>query len=78
MVLGGVIDEDFHGTIEILLINHGTQPYKVEMFSKIAQLLIVKVHQLDAWYRGKDEVTRKKLESAEYVRGTRGFGSTGK
>lgn len=41
---GGVVDEDFEGNLGVLLINHGTKPYKIEWGDRIAQLLIVKLH----------------------------------
>lgn len=78
-VMGGVLDFDYVGTVKILLINHGTVPYNVKMFDKIAQLLVVKLHQQDVWFKAKDEtkVTPVHPMFGE-PRGQKGFGSTGK
>jgi dUTP pyrophosphatase len=64
----GTIDADFTGTIGIVLINHGTQPFIVEPLARIAQLVIAPVAR--ARLELVDELT-------ETERGTGGYGSTG-
>ena len=65
----GVIDADYRGEIMVALHNHGTQPQTVEPEERIAQLVITPYivgafHQVD--------------ELGDTVRGTGGFGSTGR
>src|SRR5205809_833073 len=38
----GVIDADFRGDIQVLLVNRGTQPFSVRPGDRIAQLILVK------------------------------------
>lgn len=64
----GLVDEDFRGSIKVVLINHGDEPFHVLPGDRIAQLVItgiatpafVEVESLDATARGDG-----------------GFGSTG-
>ena len=65
----GVIDEGYTGTIMVKLYNHGDQPYKIERYDKITQLVIVPCEYVD--FDLVDD-----LEDSE--RGDDGFGSTGK
>ena len=64
----GTIDSDYRGEIGVILINHGTEPFRIERGMRIAQLVVAPVvravwHELEV------------LEQTE--RGTGGFGSTG-
>jgi dUTP pyrophosphatase len=65
----GTIDSDFRGEVGIVLINHGAEPYVVEPLSRIAQMVIARVEQLQ-------------IEEAESLtetsRGAGGYGSTGR
>ena len=64
----GTIDADFRGEVGIVLINHGSEPYVVEPLSRIAQIVIARVEQVE-------------IEEAENLsetsRGAGGYGSTG-
>lgn len=64
----GTIDCDFRGEVGIVLINHGSAPYVVEPLSRIAQIVIARVEQVE-------------IEEAESLtetsRGAGGYGSTG-
>jgi len=64
----GTIDEGYRGEIGVILINHGQQPFKVELGMKIAQMVI-------------QPVIRVKVEASDALdmatRGEKGFGSTG-
>jgi dUTP pyrophosphatase len=64
----GTIDSDFRGEVGIVLINHGADPYVVEPLSRIAQIVIARVEQVE-------------IEEAESLtttsRGAGGYGSTG-
>lgn len=68
-VLGGVIDSDYRGEIEVLLMNLGRYPLDLPEHSRIAQLLIQKMHNAYEL----DEVE----ELDETKRNVSGFGSTG-
>ena len=63
----GVIDSDYRGNIKVILKNIGTEPYRIAIGSRVAQLVIMPVLLcgfVDAWN--------------DTDRGTGGFGSTGK
>ncbi|NVK28130.1 MAG: dUTP diphosphatase [Flavobacteriia bacterium] len=65
----GTIDADYRGEVGVLLINHGSEPFRIEDGERIAQLVIAK-HEQVTW----EEVPT--LEESD--RGSGGFGSTGK
>ena len=64
----GTIDEPYRGEIGVILINHGTEPYKIEVGDRIAQLVLRRTEDVIPVF--VDELT-------ETVRGEGGFGSTG-
>ena len=65
----GVIDSDYRGEITVVLYNHGPEPQTIASGERIAQLIITPV--LTPAYMETDRLT-------ETLRGTGGFGSTGK
>lgn len=65
----GTIDADYRGEVKVLLINHGTEPFRVERGARIAQLVVAR-------YVPVRFVEEEALE--ETVRGGGGFGSTGR
>ena len=65
----GTIDEDFTGSIGLILINHGAEPFRIVPGERLAQLVIAPVTRAELV-----EVT----ELAETERGSGGFGSTGR
>lgn len=65
----GVIDSDYRGEISVALINHSDIPVTIEPAQRIAQLLISPV--LTAQWQETDELSQT-------LRGSGGFGSTGK
>ena len=56
----GVIDADFRGEVTVLLVNNGTETYRVETGARIAQIVVeriskckaVKVHHVPSSTRG--------------------------
>ena len=64
----GTIDADYRGEVGIILINCGSEDYKVENGARIAQMVIAKYEKADI------EIVD---ELDETDRGTGGFGSTG-
>jgi dUTP pyrophosphatase len=67
-VLAGVIDSDYRGEILCALINHGDEPFEIEMGMRIAQLVIESIALMEpAWSE----------DLSETERGCGGFGSTG-
>ena len=65
----GTIDPSYRGTIKVVLINHGNEPYEVSPGDRIAQL-IVEEYKRASW------VEEDELSDTE--RGEGGFGHTGK
>jgi len=65
----GTIDSDYRGSVMVLVINHGREPFTIEPGHRIAQLVIA-------------PVTRAELvevqELDDTTRGAGGFGSTGR
>lgn len=64
----GLIDSGYRGEVGVLLVNHGTEPARIEKGDRIAQLVIQPVARA-----GLVEVA----ELAPSERGAGGFGSTG-
>ncbi len=65
----GTIDSDYRGEIKIPLVNLSTEDYIIKSGERIAQMIIAKYEKVDIVE--VDEIN-------ESVRGTGGFGSTGK
>jgi dUTP pyrophosphatase len=65
----GTIDHDYRGEVGVILVNHGTEPFRICRGDRIAQLVVA-------------PVTRARLnivtDIGETVRGQGGFGSTGR
>jgi len=64
----GTIDSDYRGELKVILINHGNNPYEVNLEDRIAQLVVAPVVQATL-----ELVTT--LGSSD--RGAGGFGHTG-
>ena len=64
----GVVDEDYHGPIKVILINHGKDDFVVKVGDRIAQLVLEYIVTPDT------EMVNSLPES---MRGDKGFGSTG-
>lgn len=64
----GTIDAGYRGEIAVILINHGKQPFQVEVGMRIAQMVVAPVVRADI------ELVTALSESS---RGEGGFGSTG-
>jgi len=65
----GTIDSDYRGEVQVLLINHGTEPFTFKRGDRVAQLVIVPVPEVDL-------VEVDELSSS--ARDAGGFGSTGR
>lgn len=65
----GTIDSDYRGEVGVILINHGQEPFVIRRGERIAQLVIARHEQAEV-------VEVKTLDDT--VRGTGGFGSTGR
>ncbi len=65
----GTIDADYRGEVGIILINHGTDDFTVNPGDRIAQLVVAPTYQAELI-----EVD----ELDDTVRGSGGFGHTGK
>jgi dUTP pyrophosphatase len=65
----GTIDSDFRGEVGIVLINHGREAFVIEPLSRIAQLVIARVEQVEI------ELSESLSETS---RGSGGYGSTGR
>jgi dUTP pyrophosphatase len=64
----GTVDSDYRGEVQVILINHGSDPVTVRRGDRIAQLVIAPVVQA---------VWREAQRLDETARGAAGFGSTG-
>ncbi|UTC63568.1 dUTP diphosphatase [Treponema sp. OMZ 787] len=64
----GTVDSDYRGELAVLLINLGTEDFKIENGDRIAQAVIAQAIQAD--FVQKDELSNTE-------RGTGGYGSTG-
>ena len=65
----GTIDADYRGEIQVILINHGSEPFAIRRGERIAQMVIA-------------PVVRVRLNAVDSLpetgRGSGGFGSTGR
>ena len=64
----GTVDADYRGEIQVLLINHGADPFIVTRGMRMAQLVVAHVTRIEL---------REVLELDGTTRGIGGFGSTG-
>jgi dUTP pyrophosphatase len=65
----GTIDADYRGEIQVILINHGAEPFTIRRGERVAQMVIAPVVQAQL-------VPAVTLSDTE--RGSGGFGSTGR
>ncbi|WP_409147676.1 dUTP diphosphatase [Pseudoxanthobacter sp. M-2] len=65
----GTIDADYRGEVQVILINHGAEPFTVSRGLRIAQLVVAPVTAVAI-----EETT----ELDDTARGAGGFGSTGR
>ena len=65
----GTIDSDYRGEIKIILFNHGKEEFTVNNNDRIAQMILMPV--LKAKFEEVNDLPST-------LRGSRGFGSTGK
>jgi len=64
----GLIDAGYRGEVKVALVNHGDEPFVVEVGDRIAQLVIMRIAEPE--YVAVDEL-------GSTSRGHGGFGSTG-
>ena len=65
----GTIDSDYRGEIKVILFNHGAKEFIINKNDRIAQMILMPVLKVNF-----EEVS----DLPETVRGSGGFGSTGK
>ena len=65
----GTIDSDYRGELKIILINHGKEDFLINNGDRIAQMILMPVLKIEF-----EEVEHL----PETIRGSGGFGSTGK
>ena len=65
----GTIDSDYRGELKIILFNHGKKDFIVNNNDRVAQMVLMPILKIDF-----EEVN----ELPETMRGSGGFGSTGK
>ncbi|MDP7541377.1 MAG: dUTP diphosphatase [Candidatus Pelagibacter bacterium] len=65
----GTIDSDYRGELKIILFNHGNQEFVVRNNDRIAQMVLMPVLKVD--FEEVDDLP-------DTLRGSDGFGSTGK
>jgi dUTP pyrophosphatase len=64
----GTIDADYRGEVQVILINHGSEPFVIRHGDRIAQLVFSRVSAMSF---------SEAPSLPESFRGTGGFGSTG-
>lgn len=65
----GTIDADYRGEVKVLLINHGQEPFTIQRNERIAQMVFQLVPAIEL---------KEVSELTETVRGSGGFGHTGR
>ena len=69
VIHAGVIDDQYRGEINVIVQNHGPEPYYIHYGDRFAQMLIIQR------FSGKIKFVSKLNQTK---RGTKGFGSSGK
>ncbi len=64
----GTIDADYRGEVQVILVNHGAEPFSIRRGDRIAQLVVAPVTQA---------LPIETRSIADTPRGGGGFGSTG-
>ena len=64
----GTIDADYRGEVGVILINLGSEPFRITRVMRIAQMVVAR-HARAVW--------REVGELGQTARGAGGFGSTG-
>lgn len=67
--MAGVIDSDYRGEVQVLLINHGERPCTIRRGDRVAQLLIQRV---------EPAIFEPVEQLPDSERGAGGFGSSGR
>ena len=65
----GTIDSDYRGEIKVIIYNHGSDNFIINNGDRIAQMVLTPVVKMEL---------EEALDLPESIRGTGGFGSTGK
>ena len=65
----GTIDSDYRGELKVILFNHGNKNFNINNNDRIAQMILTPVIKMDL---------EEKNELPDSIRGSGGFGSTGK
>ena len=65
----GTIDSDYRGELKVIIFNHGEKEFVVNCDDRVAQMVLTPIQKIDF-----EEVS----ELPETIRGSGGFGSTGK
>ncbi len=68
----GTIDEDYRGELQVLLINHGPEPFTIQHGDRVAQLVVAPVTHAEV------EAIDEDTDLGSTARGEAGFGSTGR
>jgi len=68
----GTIDEDYRGELQVLLINHGSEPFIIHHGDRLAQLVVAPVTHVEI------EAVDDEAHLGSTERGNAGFGSTGR
>ncbi len=67
-VFAGVVDWDYRGELAVIPHNHGTQQFDVQLYGRLAQLVLDNISMVRCWEIGNLTTTE---------RGESGFGGTG-
>ena len=65
----GTVDSDYRGEIKVIIYNHGINDFVINNGDRIAQMILTPVIKIEF---------EETLDLPDSVRGTGGFGSTGK
>ncbi len=65
----GTIDSDYRGEIKVIIFNHGNNDFLINSGDRIAQMILAPVVKIEL---------EETMDLPATIRGTSGFGSTGK
>jgi len=77
-VLAGLVDPSYRGELQVILINHGQEPVELDVGDRIAQIVLTRIELAYQLPTMDEHFTEVESFETETVRGSQGFGSSGK
>lgn len=70
----GTIDQEYNGTVKLIIINLGNEPFYISDGDRLAQITFQKIKRIEI---EESYITETIINEENHKRGNKGFGSTG-